>query len=118
MKTAEKSIIALILVGAGTAYYLSTRKPSPADNPDVATGLASIYDKVLQVATFKAGEGVDGWTIYIPALVATHPEWNTLTTLYKGRAYRIEVSESCTLRYGKQIYPLNEGWNSFFWMGF
>ena len=79
---------------------------------------ASIIDKVNVVYGFKQGEGVGGWTIYNPAWEATHPEWNTLTTVYRGRGYEISVTENCTLIYGDNSYPLDAGWNRIGWHGY
>jgi hypothetical protein len=87
------------------------------DNPDVSTGFASILDKLVIAYGYKASEGVAGWTVFNPDWVSTHPEWNTLTTLYRGRGYWIKVSEACTLIYGDNTYVLDAGWNLIGWLG-
>jgi|GEM_PF-2523805 len=87
------------------------------DSPAIGVGLASIADKLVLAYGFYPGEGVAGWTIYNPDWATTHPEWNTLTTLYKGRGYFIKVDSACTLVYCGQSYPLSAGWNLIGWQG-
>lgn len=87
------------------------------DNPPVASGLASIMDKLILAYGFKQGEGVGGWTIYNPAWASSHPEWNTLTVLYEQRGYWIRVSQACDLTYGSRVYHLDGGWNLIGWCG-
>jgi len=87
------------------------------NEPTVDVGLASIMDNLVMVYTYKAGEGVDGWTVYNPDWAVTHPEWNTLTTLLQGRGYWLEVDMACTLTYETQSYPLDAGWNMIGWLG-
>ena len=86
-------------------------------NPDSATGLVSILGKLVLVYGYKAGEGVRGWTVYNPAWAATHPEWNTLTMLYRARGYYIKVTEDCILTYNIHSYQLDAGWNLIGWLG-
>ena len=97
--------------------FTTVSLPLDDDNPDVATGLASIEDWLVIAYGYKAGEGVGGWTVYNPEWAVTHPEWNTLTTLYVGRGYWINVSEGCDLTYGANTYELDEGWNLIGWCG-
>jgi len=92
--------------------------PSFAENnPDTAEGLASILDKLVLAYGYKAGEGVDGWTVYNSDWAVTHPEWNSLTTLRVQRGYWLSVNEACELEYGAQAYQLDEGWNLIGWVG-
>ena len=90
------------------------------DDPAVEVGLATIMEPVnylVMVYGYKAGEGVEGWTVFNPEWAVTHPEWNTLTTLYQGRGYWLEVNAACTLTYENQSYDLDEGWNMIGWLG-
>ena len=95
------------------------------NNPATAVGLASIYDKLVIVYCYRQGEGVAGWTAYSPEWVGTHPEWNTLTTLYWGGGYWANLTADCKLTYGSwntegnplPTYDLKGGWNLFGWMG-
>ena len=96
---------------------LTVNPPTGEDNPDVATGLASIEDWLVIAYGYKAGEGVGGWTVYNPEWAVTHPEWNSLTTLYVGRGYWINVSQGCDLTYGANTYQLDAGWNLIGWVG-
>jgi hypothetical protein len=87
------------------------------DNPPVGVGLASISDKLILAYGYKYGEGTGGWTIYNPAWATSHPDWNTLTTLFRGRGYWIKVSQACNLVYGGNTYQLDPGWNLIGWLG-
>jgi len=87
------------------------------DNPDVATGLNSIKESLAMVYSYKAGEGIGGWTVFNPEWAVAHPDWNSLITLYLGRGYWINVSGVCDLTYGANTYELDEGWNLIGWLG-
>ena len=109
-------------VGDGTSYgdeksFTTVSPPSDEDNPDVATGLASLENELVIAYGYKAGEGIGGWTVYNPEWAVVHPGWNTLTTLYMGRGYWLDVSGACSLEYGSQVYGLEEGWNLIGWVG-
>ena len=80
-------------------------------------GFDSILDKLTIAYGYKFGEGTGGWTVYNPLWAGTHPEWNTLTTLYKRRGYWIKVSQDCSIVYGTNTYQLDEGWNLIGWVG-
>jgi len=82
----------------------------------VATGFASIEEDLDMAYGYKAGEGVEGWTVYNPDWAATHPEWNTLMLLHRGRGYWIDVNTGCVLTYGTDTYYLDEGWNLVGWL--
>jgi len=84
---------------------------APGDNPPVAIGLDSIRDWLEVVYGFDDGE----WTWYNPSWP---PEANTLTTLYMGSGYWINVSEDCVLTYGANTYELDAGWNLVGWLGY
>jgi len=86
------------------------------NNPSLATGFASILDRLEIAYGYKSGEGMGGWTFYNPDWAA-YPGLNTLNTLYKGRGYWIKVSEACTLTYGDNSYSLDAGWNLIGWVG-
>lgn len=94
-----------------------TVNPRGEDNPSAEVGLAAIQDKVVMAYGYKAGEAVDGWSVYSPEWAITHPEWNTLRTLYVGRGYWVNVSKSCNLTYASSIYELDQGWNLIGWRG-
>jgi hypothetical protein len=79
----------------------------------VATGLATIDDCLVVVYGFD--KTTKTWTWYNPSWP---PEANTLTTLHMGSGYWINVSESCTLTYEANTYPLDEGWNLIGWEGY
>jgi len=81
------------------------------DNPDVATGLATILGKLELVYGFHDGY----WTWYNPGWPAAQ---NTLDTLYMGTGYWIKVSEACILIYGANTYELDVGWNLIGWLGY
>ncbi len=87
------------------------------DNAAVEVGLAAISDELVMAYGYKPGEGVQGWTVYNPEWATTHPEWNTLTMLYIGRGYWLEVDAVCNLTYETQSYDLDEGWNLIGWLG-
>ena len=100
------------------SYFGPLVTPSFAeDNPDAAEGLESILDKLVTAYGYKTGEGIGGWTVYNPEWAVTHPDWNTLTTLYVRRGYWINLSENYTLEYGAQTYELDAGWNLIGWVG-
>lgn len=80
------------------------------DNQDVATGLASIIDKLEVACGFNNGE----LTWYSPFYPV---EMNTLTTLCVGSGYWITVSEDCILTYGDSTFQLDEGRNLIGWVG-
>ena len=46
---------------------------------------------LLTIYRYEPGTGVEGWTVFKPEWVTTHPEWNTLTLLEYGKEYYIEV---------------------------
>ena len=96
---------------------LTVNPPSCENNPLPAAGFASISDKMVIAYGYKFGEGTGGWTVYNPAWAATHPEWNTLTMLHRGRGYWIKVSQACTLVYGTNTYSLDADWNLIAWLG-
>jgi len=84
------------------------------DNPDVATGLDSISDCLVVVYAFD--NATKTWSWYNPSWP---PGANTLTTLYMGSGYWINVSEGCDfLTYGANTYELYEGWNLIGWLGY
>jgi hypothetical protein len=83
--------------------------------PFVSCGLADILDDTVIVWGFKQGEGSEGWTYYNPNLP---PEENTLTTVYRGRGYWVNVADDCTLTYGQNYYRLDAGWNLIGWHGY
>ena len=117
------STITIIAVGATNTpqtvlVNLTVIPPTGEDNPPVAVGFASILDKLDIAYGYKFGEGVGGWTVFNPAWASAHPEWNTLTMLYKGRGYWIKLSEACTLTCGDNTYGLDEGWNLIGWLGY
>ncbi len=101
----------------GPLWDFTTVPEIHPDNPDVATGVASIMEELVILYCYKAGEGVGGWTVYNPEWAVTHPEWNTLTTLHVGRGYWINVKEGCHLTYGVNTYELDAGWNLIGWLG-
>ena len=104
-------------ISMDSSFKFTTVSPAgDEDNPPVAVGLDSIKDQLIIAYGYKAGEGVGGWTVYNPEWVETHPEWNTLTTLYVGRGYWINVSEGWDLTYGGNTYHLDEGWNLIGWL--
>jgi hypothetical protein len=80
-------------------------------------GFASIGDKLVMAYDCKVGGGVGGWIVFNPVWAATHPEWNTLTTLRKGWGYWIKVTQACNLVYGSKTYGLDVGWNLIGWLG-
>jgi len=92
---------------------LTVAPPGHQDNPDVATGLASVENELVMVYNFN--NATKTWTWYNPAWPA---DQNTLDTLYKGKAYWIKVSANCVLVYGNQTYDLYTGWNNIPWMGY
>jgi len=92
--------------------FTTVSQPGDEDNPNAAEGLASLEDKLVVAYSYKAGEG--GWTWYNPDWV---PAANTLTTLYAGRGYWINVSEACNLVYGTNTYELDADWNLIAWLG-
>jgi len=96
---------------------LTVNPSTDEDNPLVGVGLDSISDWLVMAYGYKAGEGVGGWTVYNPAWAVTHPEWNTLTTLYIQRGYWIDLSQACDLTYEANTYELDEGWNLIGWCG-
>ena len=108
-----------------TLNLVATTSAACEDNSAVAAGFASILPDLVIAYGYKASEGVGGWTVFNPAWASAHPEWNTLTTLYKGRGYWINVSEACKLTYSTrnapgsslEAYNLDEGWNLIGWMG-
>ena len=73
-------------------------------------GLASILDNLFVVCDFHDGE----WTWYNPSWPA---EFNTLTTLCRGRGYWVKVCCGCCLEYDTKTYDLDEGWNLIGWVG-
>ncbi|MFC1972221.1 PKD domain-containing protein [Chloroflexota bacterium] len=95
-----------IVVGAGSVPVV--------DEPDAEDGFATISDYLLTAYSFKAGEGVGGWTVYNPNWPDTD---NTLETLYMARGYWINVSQDCTLEWGSRDYYLSSGWNLIGWLG-
>jgi len=96
---------------------LAVAPPGDEANPDVATGLAAISSKLLLVYGYSGGAGIGGWTVHNPEWATTHPEWNSLTTLYMGRGYWLSVSGVCDLTYGANTYELDAGWNLIGWLG-
>jgi len=82
-----------------------------------AIGLDPIKADLAIAYGYKAGEGINGWTVYDPDWAVTHPEWNTLTTLYVGRGYWLNLNKSCDLPYGSNTYELDAGWNLIGWLG-
>lgn len=80
------------------------------------TGFASIKEDLDIAYGYKASEGIGGWTVYNPEWAVTHPEWNTLMLLHRGRGYWINVNKECVLTYGTNTYYLDEGWNLIGWL--
>jgi len=80
------------------------------NNPDVATGLETILDRLEMVDGFADGT----WTWYNPSWP---PEANTLNTLYVQSGYWIKVTGACNLEYGTRVYELDAGWNLIGWVG-
>jgi hypothetical protein len=103
--------------GLKTLNLAATSTQVCQDNCAVAIGFASIYSYTVILYSYRQGQGVAGWTQYSPDWAITHPEWNTLTTLYKGRGYWMRVDQSCTLNYGENTYQLDGGWNLLGWLG-
>jgi hypothetical protein len=94
--------------------FTTVGPPLEEDNPDVAAGLESISDCLVVVYGFD--NATKTWTWYNPSWP---PEANTLTTLYMGSGYWINVSEGCDfLTYGANTYELDEGWNLIGWLGY
>jgi len=92
---------------------LTVNPPAGEDNPPVAVGLDSIEDWLVVVYGFD--NATKTWTWYNPSWP---PGANTLTTLYMGSGYWINVSEDCVLTYGANTYELYEGWNLIGWLGY
>ena len=97
--------------------FTTASQSGDENNPAVEVGLASLGDRLVIAYGYKASEGVGGWTVYNPEWAMTHPDWNTLTTLYMGRGYWINVEEACSLEYDTQVYGLDAGWNLIGWLG-
>ena len=104
------------LLETGIDIQEALSMPEDDDNPAVEVGLESILGKLVIAYGYKAGEGVGGWTVYNPEWAVAHPEWNTLTTLYVGRGYWLNVAEGCDLTYGANTYELDAGWNLVGWL--
>ena len=83
----------------------------PTEIAPVAEGLENIMDKLEVVYGFYDGM----WTWYNPGWP---PAANTLTTLYVGRGYWVNVNQACNLSYGANSYQLVAGWNLIGWLGY